>query len=134
MMQAKTVTLSIPTDNLEQAYQFYLKGLGLKLAVEMPDGSRPEPVVFALTTSFNIMLVPSDGFTFITPGNQVAKPGLSECVVAVSFNTAEEVDAFIEKAQKAGATIPEATGQKPWGYVGYFKDLDDHLWMAVREV
>lgn len=133
-MQAKHITISIPTDDLERAYQFYLKGLDFKLVTEIPDGSRPEPVIFALAADLNLMLVPSDGFdSIMTPGSQVAKPGVSECVLSISFDSVEDVNAFIERAKKAGATIPEAPHQKPWGYIGYLKDLDGHLWMAIHE-
>lgn len=51
-MAAKRVAVGIPTNDLERACRFYLKGLGLNLAVDLPAGSRPEPVVFQLLTGW----------------------------------------------------------------------------------
>ncbi len=132
-MQTTFVTISMPTNDLERAYQFYWKGMNFKLVVETKKGERPEPVVFQVNSGLHFMLVPSDGFAWIAPGNQVARPGTSECVMALSLDSKDDVHALVEKARAAGATIPEEPSQKPWGYVGYFRDLDGHLWMAIYE-
>jgi uncharacterized protein len=132
-MQATAATISIPTTDLEKAYQFYLTGIGLALATQPADGERPEPVTFIVAPGLNMMLVPDDGFDWITPSNEVAHPGTSECVIAVNLSSVAEVHKLIEQARAARAIIPEEPGDKPWGYVGYFKDLDGHIWMALKE-
>jgi len=128
----KTATICLPTNDLERAYRFYLEGIGLALESPELDGNRPEPVVFKLNDGFKLMLVPTDGFDHITPGNKVADSSISECVIALNLDSSSEVDAFVEKARKAGAIIPEEAGQRDWGYVGYFKDQDGHIWTAVN--
>ena len=43
-----------------------------------------------------------------------------------------EVDAILEAAQAAGATLLEPARERPWGiYSGYFRDLDGHLWEII---
>ena len=132
-MFTKPTTVSIPTDDLEKAYRFYLEGIGLDLAAETDDDERPEPVVFRLSEGLNFMLVPREGFDWITPGNEVAKPGISECVLCIALDSEDEVNVLVERARRAGAAIPDEPSQRPWGYAGYFQDLDGHIWMALCE-
>jgi uncharacterized glyoxalase superfamily protein PhnB len=44
----------------------------------------------------------------------------------------EQVDALMERARRAGATITKPAAETFWGgYAGYFQDPDGHLWEAV---
>jgi predicted lactoylglutathione lyase len=124
------VTVSLPTNDLRKAFLFYRDGIGLGVA-GVTDDDMPEPVEFVVRDGIHLMLVPADGFSWVTQGNDVAAKGDSECIINVGVETREEVDALIEKAREAGGEAPDPPGQQPWGYTGYFKDLDGHLWMAV---
>ncbi|MCS5518077.1 VOC family protein [Curtobacterium flaccumfaciens] len=43
-----------------------------------------------------------------------------------------EAEAFLERAQAAGATLPEPPYTRPWGmWSGFFQDPDGHLWEVV---
>jgi catechol 2,3-dioxygenase-like lactoylglutathione lyase family enzyme len=51
--------------------------------------------------------------------------------IALAYNTRsrDEVDAVLEEAKTAGATIPKPAEEASWGgYTGYFADPDGHLW------
>jgi catechol 2,3-dioxygenase-like lactoylglutathione lyase family enzyme len=51
--------------------------------------------------------------------------------IALAYNTRsrEEVDAVLDEAKAAGATIPKPAEDAFWGgYSGYFADPDGHLW------
>jgi catechol 2,3-dioxygenase-like lactoylglutathione lyase family enzyme len=51
--------------------------------------------------------------------------------IALAYNTRsrEEVDAVLDEARAAGATIPKPAEDASWGgYTGYFADPDGHLW------
>jgi len=51
--------------------------------------------------------------------------------IALAYNTRsrEEVDAVLDEARAAGATIPKPAEEAFWGgYSGYFADPDGHLW------
>ena len=55
--------------------------------------------------------------------------------VTLAYNTRspEEVDAVIEEARAAGATIPRAGGETFWGgYSGVFVDPDGHPWEVAH--
>lgn len=49
--------------------------------------------------------------------------------LAHNVRTRQEVDAVIEEARQAGATVVKPAGETDWGgYSGYFADPDGHLW------
>ena len=43
-----------------------------------------------------------------------------------------DVDALLQRAQAAGATLTDQPHDRPWGiYSGYFRDPDGHLWEII---
>lgn len=45
-----------------------------------------------------------------------------------------EVDALLDRAEAAGATITDRPHERPWGiYSGYFHDPDGHLWEIIHD-
>lgn len=46
-------------------------------------------------------------------------------------DNADEVDELLQRAVDAGASLPSAPVKEEWGYHGYFKDPDGHLWEVV---
>ena len=55
--------------------------------------------------------------------------------VALAWNCRSEsdVDAAIERARAAGATVPKPGQRTSWGgYAGYFADPDGHLWEVAH--
>jgi hypothetical protein len=44
----------------------------------------------------------------------------------------EDVDAVLQRAEAAGATLTDEPHDRPWGiYSGYFRDPDGHLWEVI---
>jgi uncharacterized glyoxalase superfamily protein PhnB len=57
---------------------------------------------------------------------------MSEFSLGHNVRSKAEVDAVMEQARGAGATIIKAAEDTFWGgYAGYFADLDGHLWEVV---
>jgi hypothetical protein len=55
--------------------------------------------------------------------------GFAGITLAYNTRTREEVDAVLDEAKAAGATIPKPAEDAFWGgYSGYFADPDGHLW------
>jgi uncharacterized protein len=129
-MQPKELIIALPTDDREKAFAFYT-ALGLKLARDPESIEIPEPLELRLTNDTVLMIVPRDGFAFVSPGNTVAANGISESVQSLILDDASDVDALIKKAKAAGATIVVQPSKSFMGYMGQFKDLDGHLWMAI---
>jgi uncharacterized protein len=62
-------------------------------------------------------------------GLPVAGRSPTEFSVAHNVSSSDEVDAVMEEARAAGATITKpAEATFYGGYAGYFQDLDGHLW------
>jgi uncharacterized protein len=125
-MLASVVIIALPTQNLRKAFEFYQDGLGFSLLRPKPDGSLPEPVEFKLNDGATLMLVPTVGLSLVLGENQVAGPGVSECVVGLVCASAKELDLTFERALGAGGSVVAAPHQEPWGYSATFRDLDGH--------
>jgi len=58
-----------------------------------------------------------------------SEPGFSGVALAYNARDKAEVDAVLELAETAGATIRKPAQEVFWGgYSGYFADPDGHLW------
>ena len=56
-------------------------------------------------------------------------PGFSGVTLSYNARAPDEVDAVLAEAVAAGATVTRPAGPSFWGgYMGYFTDLDGHLW------
>jgi uncharacterized protein len=52
---------------------------------------------------------------------------------AINVDTADEVDATMQAAEDAGARVTAPAQRAEWGgYVGYFADVDGHLWEVAH--
>jgi catechol 2,3-dioxygenase-like lactoylglutathione lyase family enzyme len=59
----------------------------------------------------------------------VASPGTGLFSIGHAVGSREEVDALLEAAEAAGATVTVKAYDRPFGvYSGYFRDPDGHLW------
>ena len=56
-------------------------------------------------------------------------PSPTDFIIAHNVGSRPEVDAVMEEAAKAGATIVKPAHETFWGgYAGYFQDPDGHVW------
>lgn len=125
-------TVALPVRDRRSAHDFYRRALALEtVGSEIADDGLPEPLQFALGPGVTLMLIPRDGFGFVSADHEVAPHGVSECLLSVGVATPAEVDTVTERARSAGATIKVEPGDPGWGYQCTFTDPDDHLWMTI---
>ncbi|MBP4138063.1 VOC family protein [Flavobacterium geliluteum] len=110
--------------DVEKTISFYEKAFGFAKKFITPDNSYGELLVGETTLSFASVTLASsnlkDGFTQSSLAN---KP----FGIEIGFTT-DNVEATVELAVKAGATILEDPKTKPWGQVvAYIRDLDGFL-------
>ena len=110
--------------DVEKTIAFYEKAFGFTKKFITPDNSYGELLVGETTLSFASVTLASsnlkDGFTQSSLAN---KP----FGIEIGFTT-DNVEATVELAVKAGATILEDPKTKPWGQVvAYIRDLDGFL-------
>ena len=115
------VTLGVR--DLAAATEFYQVGLGLPRREPFDD----DITFFELNGSW-LGLYPWDKLAedAVVPENGSGFRGVT---LAHNLASKEEVDALMEQAVKAGATLVKEPQDVYWGgYSGYFADPDGHLW------
>jgi uncharacterized protein len=122
--------VALPTADRPTTHRFYRDGLGLEPIGEPAEDGVPEPLVFAVNEGLRLMFVPTGGFGWLLGGREAAPPGRGECVLVLPAASEADVDAAVERARRAGATLVAAPERKPWGYTGTFADPDGHVLMV----
>jgi predicted lactoylglutathione lyase len=125
--------LALPIADRRTAYDFYRSALHLTAIGRLAEDGVPEPLQFALAPGANLVLVPTEGFGWVTAGHEVVGPGQSECVLTHVVSTPAEVDTVTERARAAGATVVVEPADPGWGYSSTFTDPDGHLWMVETD-
>ena len=128
-MKPRITLITITVDDLETSLRFYRDGLGLPtdgiVGQEFAHGS----VVFIdLESGLRLALWPRASLAHDS-GLPVGPRSSTEFTLAHNVSSASEVDAVMNQAEKAGATIVKrAQATFYGGYAGYFHDPDGHLW------
>ena len=131
-MKPRLSVLTLGVDDLERALAFYRDGLGLLTDGIVGNAFEHGAVVFFdLQSGLKLALWPRRSLAHDT-----GLPPGSPCATALSLghNVASraEVDAVMDQAGRAGASIVKPAGDTFWGgYAGYFQDPDGHLWEVV---
>jgi uncharacterized protein len=128
-MKPRITLVTLGVDDLERSLAFYRGGLGLAtpgiVGKEFEHGA---VVFFDLQPGLKLALWPRASLAHDTglPVSQRGVPGFS---LAHNVASQQEVDAVMDQAAKAGATITKTAGATFYGgYAGYFQDPDGHLW------
>lgn len=127
-MKQRISVLTLGVLDLERSLRFCRDGLGLTAEGIIGTEFEGDAVVFFPLPHGQILaLFPThelarDGGVAIEAG------GSPRCSIGHLVAAKEEVEAVIEEARAAGATITDGPRDRVWGgYSGYFQDLDYHL-------
>ena len=128
-MKPRITLLTLGVDDLERAVGFYRDGLGLKtkgiVGTEFEHGA---VAFFELQPGLQLALWPRVSIAHDT-GLQRMPPSATDMTIGHNVLSAEEVNAVMEQAERAGAVIVKPAGKTFWGgYAGYFQDPEGHLW------
>lgn len=121
-MKPRISMITLGVRDLEKAVRFYAQGLGFPRM-----DSPPEVAFFTLNGSWLGLY----GRDELAKDAQVSAKGSGFGGIALAHNVASiaEVDAVIDLAVQAGATLTKPPQTAFWGgYSGYFRDPDGHLW------
>ena len=134
-MKPKIAIITLGVSDLKQSLKFYRDGLGFPTHEYKDDAG----IVFFKLEGTWLALYPRDELVKDL-GEDVKKagllneqgefaPGVSPVTLAHNEKTKEEVDATVQLAVKAGATLVKQPEGVFWGgNSGYFADPDGHLW------
>jgi predicted lactoylglutathione lyase len=126
--------ITLAVDDLERSLSFY-RALGLEsegvVATEFPGDEEMAAGAIALfQLEGGLMLC-------VFPRSELAKdakvlppsPAPGQFSIGHAVGSRTEVDALIQAAEDAGATVTVRAYDRPFGvYSGYFQDPDGHLW------
>lgn len=129
-MNARISCITLAVDDIQKSLTFYRDGLGLTTQSDADLAEGADHVPLKLPGDLYLVLILRAGFTeFTQMTNQTNAPrGSSECILSYFAASKEEVDAILERAAAAGGTVPRQAKDEQWGYAGYIKDPDGHLW------
>ncbi len=137
-MQPRVSVITLGVADLKAALAFYRDGLGLPtegiIATEyVGDAVQAAGAVVMFNLEQGLILA-------LYPRTELAKdarvpldaPSATEFSIGQIVGSREKVDALLQRAAAAGATVTDSPHERPWGiYSGYFKDPDGHLWEII---
>jgi uncharacterized protein len=128
-MEPRITVITLGVDDLERAVRFYRDGLGLAtegiIGTEFEHGA---VAFFDLEGGARLALWPRTSIADDT-GLAVSPVSPTDLTLGHNVRSKVEVDAVIETARDAGATIIKGpAGTFYGGYAGYFLDPDGHVW------
>ncbi|HUG13745.1 MAG TPA: VOC family protein [Thermomicrobiales bacterium] len=128
-MKPRITLITLGVDDLERSVRFYRDGLGLTtpgiVGAEFEHGA---VAFFDLQAGLKLALWPRASIVHDT-GLPQSRPSATDFMLAHNVASRAEVDAVMEEARRAGATIVQEASNAFWGgYTGYFQDPDGHLW------
>ena len=123
----KVITLGV--SDLKSSLAFYRDGMGLAtegiIGTEFEGGA---VVFFNMNDDLILALWPKAALVKDAKVS-VSPPSPAEFSIGHNVKSKQEVNAIMNQAAKAGATITDPAHDRFWGgYAGYFQDLDGHLW------
>ena len=131
-MKPRLSVITLCVDDLERSLRFYRDGLGLQtegiVGREFEHGA---VAFFDLQPGLKLAIWPRKSLAH-DAGLSLGAPSATECSLGHNVSSRAEVDAVMEQAKRAGATIVKPAQDTFWGgYAGYFQDPDGHLWEVV---
>lgn len=131
-MKPRVTVITLGVDDLEAALRFYRDGLGFPsegiVGQEFEHGA---VAFFDLQPGLVLAIWPRESVAHDT-GMVEGPPSSTEFTLGHNVSSQGEVDAVMEQARSAGATIAREAQDTFWGgYSGYFADPDGHLWEVV---
>jgi predicted lactoylglutathione lyase len=133
-LKPRVHVITLAVEDLDRSLSFY-RSLGLEsagvVASEYPgDEEMAAGAIAMFQLERGLMLC-------VFPRSELAKdakvpaasPSSGLFSIGHAVGSREEVDALLESAEAAGATVTVKAYDRPFGvYSGYFKDPDGHLW------
>jgi catechol 2,3-dioxygenase-like lactoylglutathione lyase family enzyme len=128
-MKPRITLITLGVDDLERAVAFYRDGLGLATpGIVGTEHEHGAVAFFELEGGLKLGLWSRASLAH-DAGLEVAAPSATDCALAHNVGSKAEVDAVMDEAEAAGATIVKPAHDTFYGgYAGYFQDPDGHLW------
>lgn len=137
-MEPRIHVITLAVGDLDRALAFYREGLGLPspgiIGTEYPgDATTPAGAAAMFQLEGGLILALYPRTELAKDANvPVGPPKTGEFSIGHAVASKEEVDALLDQAGAAGASVSDRPHERPWGiYSGYFRDPDGHLWEII---
>ncbi|SMC89493.1 VOC family protein [Pedobacter africanus] len=124
---ATQIFVNLSVKNLEKSKAFFNK-LGYTFN---PQFSDEKAACMVISDTIYVMLLTVPFFQTFTKKEIIDAHKSIECTVCLSADSKDAVDEMVNKAQAAGATIPNPASNYGFMYQHSFEDLDGHHWEFV---
>jgi predicted lactoylglutathione lyase len=126
---AKMIFINLPVTDLDRSIAFYEAVGGRK----EPKFSNDNAAMIVLSDTIHVMLLKHDFYSTFTRKPIADAHATSQVLLAISADSAGEVDATIDKAGAAGGAVDPGPKQDLGGlmYGRSFEDPDGHHWEVV---
>jgi len=122
----RKVFVNLPVKDLEKSKAFFAK-LGFTFNPQFTDETA---ACMVISEEIYSMLLTHDKFKQFTDRN-IADPKDLEVMTALTCDSREEVNKFVDAARGAGAREPRAAQDYGFMFMRAFEDLDGHVWEFV---
>jgi predicted lactoylglutathione lyase len=124
LIMSRTVYVNLPVADLQRSVEFFT-ALGFSFN---PQFTNENATCMIVSDTIFVMLLVKPFFQTFTNRRIADATESTEVLIALSCESREEVDAVMEKALAAGATLPAETQDHGFMYGRSFADLDGHIW------
>lgn len=125
-MKPKINIITLAVNDLKKSIAFYRDGLGLPME-EFVEGA--DHIVFGMEGDLSLVLYLR---TELKEFHSNSTEKSSEVILSSAVESRAEVESILKTATEFGGTIlPNQPKEYDWGYSGYFKDPDGHIWEIV---
>lgn len=126
-MKAKISIITLAVHDLDKSIAFYRDGLGFPME-ELVEGA--DHIIFGMEGDLSLVLYLRTELEEFNGLNSAETP--NEFILSCAADSKEEVDSVLNTAVEfGGASLPNQPKEYDWGYSGYFKDPDGHIWEVV---
>lgn len=123
-MKPEISIITVGVDDLDRAFAFY------RALFEIADdqiGAGEDHVAFFFDEKFSFVLFPREQIAQ-TAGRPDYVAGTPGFVLSHRAESAEAVDAILDRVLVAGGAVITPGTQSDWGYSAYFEDSEGNVW------
>lgn len=124
---ATQIFVNLPVKDLNRSIEFFTK-LGYTFN---PKFTNEKATCMIISDTIYVMLLTETFFQTFTKKEIIDAHKSVECSIALSADSKEAVNEMVDKAEEAGATIPNPASDYGFMYQHSFEDLDGHHWEFV---
>ena len=126
---SKMIFINLPVTDLDRSKKFY-EAIGAR---NEPKFSNDAAAMMVLSDAIHVMLLKHDFYSTFTSKPIADAHRSSQVLLAISADSAADVDALVERAGSAGGKKDPGPRQDMGGmmYERSFEDPDGHHWEAV---